>query len=130
VKTTLECNYYGTLGATRTFLPLIRDGGRLVNVSSTSGLLNKYSPDIEKRFRAAKTVAEISKLMEDFKAAVAAGSEKEQGWPSAAYAVSKAGLTGMTKVIAEEQRAQGCTVLINSCCPGYVKVSCNLAPFR
>lgn len=58
--------------------------------------------------------------MESFKAAVSTGNEKEQGWPSAAYAVSKAGVTGMTKVVAEEAKERGDKVLINSCCPGYV----------
>lgn len=58
--------------------------------------------------------------MEDFKAAVNAGNEKEQGWPSAAYAVSKAGVTAMTKVVAEEVKERGGKVLVNSCCPGYV----------
>ena len=121
VKQTLECNYYGTLEATQDFLPLIRDGGRLVNVSSMSGKLNKYSDSIRNKFLGAKTVGEITSLMEDFKSAVNRGNEKEQGWPSAAYAVSKAGCTGMTKAIAREAKEKGSKTLINACCPGYVK---------
>ncbi|MCJ1397431.1 hypothetical protein MMC11_000624 [Xylographa trunciseda] len=121
VKETLQCNYYGTLEATQDFLPLLRPGGRLVNVSSMAGHLTKYAPALRARFLAAATVGEITALMEGFKAAVAAGTEKEQGWPSAAYAVSKAGVTGMTGVVAREERARGRGVLVNSCCPGYVK---------
>ncbi|KAJ9660961.1 hypothetical protein H2201_006689 [Coniosporium apollinis] len=121
VKKTLQVNYYGTLEATQDFLPLIRDGGRLVNVASMSGHLSKYSPAIRERFLSAKSVPEITKLMEDFKAAVAAGNEKQQGWPSAAYAVSKAGIIGMTRAVAEEEKGRGRGVLVNSCCPGYVK---------
>jgi len=121
VKTTLECNYYGTLEATQDFLSIIRDGGRLVNVSSTAGSLSKYSPAIQEQFRSAKTVGDVTKLMEDFKAAVAVGKEKEEGWISAAYATSKAGVTGMTRVIAEDQKAKGSKTLVNSCCPGWVK---------
>jgi len=120
VKTTLECNYYGTLEANQDLLPLIQDGGRLVNVSSTAGNLSKYSPELQQRFRSAKSVTEVTKLMEDFKAAVAAGNEKEQGWISAAYATSKAGVTTMTRVIAEEIKATGSKTLVNSCCPGWV----------
>jgi len=91
-----------------------------VNVSSMSGHLNIYSASIRSKFLSAKTVPEITALMESFKAAVSTGNEKEQGWPSAAYAVSKAGVTGMTKVVAEEAKERGDKVLINSCCPGYV----------
>ena len=96
VKQTLHTNYYGTLEATRQFLPVIRDGGRLVNVSSMAGLLNKYSNNLRKSFLDAKTVPEITALMENFKEAVNNGNEKQQGWPSAAYAVSKAGTLMIT----------------------------------
>ena len=34
VEGTLKSNYYGTLEASQALLPLIKDGGRLVNVSS------------------------------------------------------------------------------------------------
>ncbi|MCJ1287722.1 hypothetical protein MMC26_007074 [Xylographa opegraphella] len=121
VKETLQCNYYGTLEATQTLLPLLHPSGRLVNVSSMAGHLNKYSPALQARFRAARTVDDVTALMEAFKAAVAAGTEAEQGWPSAAYAVSKAGVTAMTGVVAREERERGRGVLVNSCCPGYVK---------
>jgi carbonyl reductase 1 len=123
VKKTLETNYYGTLEATQDFLPLIRDGGRLVNVSSMSGKLNKYSDDIRNAFlQAAKTdVPAVTVLMERFKSAVAEGKEKQAGFPSAAYAVSKAGETAFTKVVAMEEEKRGRGVLVNACCPGYVK---------
>ena len=58
--------------------------------------------------------------MEEFKSAVKAGNEKEQGWPSTAYSVSKAGMTGITKAIAREEQKRGGKKLINACCPGYV----------
>lgn len=92
VKETLHSNYYGTLEATERFLPLIRNGGRLVNVSSMSGHLNKYSDNLRRSFLNAKTVPEVTALMEQFQKAVQSGDEKQQGWPSAAYAVSKAGM--------------------------------------
>jgi len=37
VKETLQCNYYGTMEATQDFLPLMKDGGRIVNVASMVG---------------------------------------------------------------------------------------------
>ena len=59
--------------------------------------------------------------MDEFTSAVERGREQKEGWPSAAYAVSKAGVTGMTRVVALEERKSGKCRLINSCCPGYVE---------
>ncbi|KAK4542566.1 hypothetical protein LTR36_006614 [Oleoguttula mirabilis] len=123
VRETIQTNYYGTLEATQDLLPLIRDGGRLVNVSSMAGKLNKYSDEIRNAFlHAAKTDVNASTiLMEKFKQAVADGKEKAAGFPSAAYAVSKAGETAFTKAIAMEEEKRNRGVLVNACCPGYVK---------
>ena len=120
VKTTLQCNYYGTLEACQNLLPLIKPTGRLVNVSSIVGKLNKYSDSVRNAFLSATKIGQVTTLMENFKTAVDAGNEKEQGYPSAAYAVSKAGVTGMTMLLAREERESGGTRLINACCPGYV----------
>jgi carbonyl reductase 1 len=120
VKTTLGCNYYSTLEACHAFRPLIKDDGRLVNLASTAGALSKYSSEIRNRFLASKTEADVTQLMKDFETAVEAGKEKELGWPSAAYAVSKAGLIGATRALAAAEKEKGGNVLINSCCPGFV----------
>ncbi|CAO2651014.1 Nn.00g093110.m01.CDS01 [Neocucurbitaria sp. VM-36] len=120
VKTTLGCNYYSTLEACHAFLSLLKPGGRIVNVASMSGKLNKYSDEIRNRFLASKTEEDITSIMEDFASAVEAGKEKEAGFPSAAYAVSKAGLVGGTRALARKEKEKGSRVLINSCCPGYV----------
>lgn len=120
VKETLAINYYGTVYATNQFLTIIRSGGRLVNVASMVGTLDKYSSTIRNRFLSAKSEDDIIQLMRDFEASVAAGKEKQDGWPSAAYAVSKAGLIGATKAIAERQKSKDKSVLINACCPGFV----------
>ena len=120
MRTTLQCNYYGTLEATRLLLPLIKDGGRLVNVSSGLGTLTKYPTAIRNSFLSAKTPGRITGLMESFEKAVQQGKHNEEGWPSEAYAVSKAGVTGMTIAIADEEKRKGSKTLINACCPGYV----------
>ncbi|KAK1828001.1 carbonyl reductase [NADPH] 1 [Podospora conica] len=122
VRTTLACNYHGTLAATRAFLPLLRSsGGRIVNVASTLGCLDKYSPAITARFLSATSVDDVTGLMDEFAAAVERGREKDEGWPSAAYATSKAGVIGMTIRIAAEVEAEGREgVLVNACCPGWV----------
>jgi carbonyl reductase 1 len=123
VEKTLQCNYYGTLRMTQSILPLLKPAStsRIVNISSMVGKLNKYSPTLTSAFRNASSVSQITNLMQSFQDAVEAGTHTADGWPSSAYAVSKAGVTGMTKVIAAEQKRKESKVLVNSCCPGYVK---------
>lgn len=122
VRQTFATNYYGTLDATQTLLPLVKNGGRVVNVSSTAGEINGYSSEIRDAFKkAAKTdIPSVTTLMEKFVKAVEEGKEKEAGYPSSAYRVSKAGETAFTKVIAMEEAKRGRGVLVNACCPGYV----------
>jgi carbonyl reductase 1 len=117
VRTTLNCNYYKTLEACHAFLPLLKPTGKIVNVASTSGSLKKYAPSIRSSFLEAKSESDIDSIMAAFQSAVESdpGAEKDAGFPSAAYAVSKAGLIGGTRALA---RSSGKTVV--SCCPGYV----------
>ena len=120
VKETLKTNYYGALETTEQLLPLIRKVGRFVNVTSMSGKLNKYSDEVTQAFlQGAKTdVSAITKIMERFQSAVNECKEKEAGFPTVAYAVSKAGETGFTKAIAVREQQKGSSILINACCPG------------
>ena len=85
-----------------------------------SGKLNKYSDEVTQAFlQGAKTgVSAITKIMERFQSAVNEGKEKEAGFPTVAYAVSKAGETGFTKAIAVREQRKGSSILINACCPG------------
>ncbi|CBX93171.1 similar to carbonyl reductase [Plenodomus lingam JN3] len=106
--------------ACHTFLPLLKPTGRIINVASAVGKLDKYSEQVRNRFQAARTEEDITSIMKDFHAAVQAGKEKDAGFPSAAYAVSKAGLIGATRALARAEKQKGSSVLINSCCPGYV----------
>ncbi|KAG7136297.1 hypothetical protein HYQ45_006122 [Verticillium longisporum] len=120
VKKTIACNYYSTLEATRAWIPTLKADGRIVNVASISGALNKYSRSIRDRFINAKAVDDVTDLMEEFTAAVAKGTHEADGWPSAAYAVSKAGEIAQTRAIAKELKDDGSKILINSCHPGWV----------
>jgi carbonyl reductase 1 len=85
-----------------------------------AGHLTKYSDDVRSRFLSSKTEADVTNLMKEFASAVEADKEKEAGFPSAAYAVSKAGLIGGTRALARAEKEKGSEVLINCCCPGYV----------
>lgn len=120
VKETLHTNYYNTMLASRTFLPVLKPTGRIVNVASSAGALSKYSDTVRERFLSAKTEDDITAIMRDFATAVEQGKEKDAGFPSAAYATSKAGCIGGTKALARAEKEKGGSKLINACCPGYV----------
>jgi carbonyl reductase 1 len=124
VKTILKTNYYSTLAMTTEFLPLIRPGGRLVNVASSDGQLISYSESLKQAFiDASKTSIEACiALMEKFAADVLTERESPEGWPSAAhaYAVSKVGEIASTTVIAMETEKNEGKVLISACFPGFV----------
>lgn len=105
----------------------MRPGGRIVNMASMLGKLNdKYSPAISDAFRAAATshsVAQVTELMEAFRSSVETGTHGSDGWPSSSYAVSKTGVIAASMCLGRLQlrKAVGERVLINCCCPGYVK---------
>lgn len=122
VKKTFETNYYATLSATSAFLALLTSSGRLVNLASSAGTLGRYSPAVRKRFLDAASqgrIEDVDGIMKDFAAAVENGKEKDEGFPSAAYAVSKAGLIAGGKVLGREQAGKGGKELY-SVDPGYV----------
>lgn len=123
VKDTLQINYYGTLQATEAFLPLLKPTGRLVNVASMAGHLSKYSPALKRRFLNVQSVEDATQLMQEFASAVSRNHEKQEGWPSAAYAVSKAGVIAFTRAIAAREKKAGSEKLVNACCPGWVVTS-------
>ena len=121
VRTTFQSNYHGTILATQILIPLIRQGGRVVNVASMAGnLTSKYSSSVREAFLATKNVADVTKLMDTYLRAVENGTHEKEGWPSAAYSVSKSGVIGATRAIAAEEKKKGSGILVNSCCPGYV----------
>lgn len=120
MEQTLDCNYYKTLEVCHAFLPLLKPTGRIVNVASVVGKLDKYSDEVRDRFVNSRSEEDVTRIMHDFYVQVEAGKEKEAGFPSAAYAVSKAGLIGGTRALARVEKEKGSAVLINSCCPGYV----------
>lgn len=133
---TLRTNYWGAVRAMLAVLPLVRAArtGRVVNVASAAGALGKYSDGLRERFRDAaeaaagtgeEVVAPTDAIMREFEEGVEAGDHEKKGFPSAAYAVSKAGLIGATRAVGlwekSEAEKEGRPVrAVNSCCPGWV----------
>jgi len=108
----------------------------------------KYCPKINAAFRDAlnvagspprklsngtynwKVVEPITRLMHQYLDSVEKGTWKEDGWPASPYAVSKTGLIGLSLILGRQLGLDGSKdtevheqgrVLINACCPGYVR---------
>ncbi|XP_077585608.1 carbonyl reductase [NADPH] 1 [Stigmatopora nigra] len=125
-EVTLRTNYFATRDMLTHFLPLIKAGGRVVNVSSFVSVrsLNACSPRLQERFRSPDiTEEELTGLMEDFVALAKEGQHKVQGWPDTAYGVSKIGVTTLSLIHARRlsKERPNDKILVNACCPGWVR---------
>ncbi|XP_070696726.1 carbonyl reductase [NADPH] 1 [Pempheris klunzingeri] len=125
-EVTLKTNFFATRDMLTHFLPLIKAGGRVVNVSSFVGVrtLNLCSPALQQRFRSEDiTEEELVGLMERFVEEAKRGEHKQGGWPDTAYGMSKTGLTTLSMIqarrLSKERPNDG--ILLNACCPGWVR---------
>ncbi|KAF8064523.1 Cbr1 [Scenedesmus sp. PABB004] len=116
---TIATNFGGTRAACEALAPLLAPGGRIVNVSSSSGLLRGIpSEQLRARFDAPSGgVDELVQLGNAFVADVQAGRHAEAGWPNSMYGVSKALESSYTRLLAKELAPRG--IMVNACCPGY-----------
>ena len=124
-EVTLKINFFATLNACKILLPIVRSGGRVVNVSSmASGMsLKKCSPDLQTVFRSPViTEEQLVSRMQEFVEYAKQGVHEEKGYPSWAYGVSKIGVTVMSRIQARVMREDGKNdILLNACCPGWVR---------
>lgn len=70
-RDTLDTNYKGTLNLCQAFIPIMRPGGRIVNLSSQSGQMRYFSPELRQRFLEPDlTLAHLSDLVAEYKVSV------------------------------------------------------------
>uniref|UniRef100_A0A669EZJ9 carbonyl reductase (NADPH) n=1 Tax=Oreochromis niloticus TaxID=8128 RepID=A0A669EZJ9_ORENI len=122
----LTTNFFGTRDMSTHFLPMIRAGGRVVNISSMLSVtgLKQCSPELQQRFRSEDiTEDELVGLMRRFLDDAKKGEHKQHGWPDMAYSVSKIGVTVLSMIharrLSKERPNDG--ILVNACCPGWVR---------
>jgi len=124
-EVTIGTNYFSTLNASNILVPIVKPGGRVVNVSSmvSAWSIKKCSSQIQELFRSDTiTEEQLSKKMNDFIEHAKGGTHEEAGFPSTAYGVSKIGVTVMTRIFARRLREENKNdILLNCCCPGWVR---------
>lgn len=119
----VQTNYYGTKNVTQALLPLLQSSsaGRIVNVSSDSGLLRLISNQevrMELDDMGNLTEERLDELLGKFLKDFEAGALEAHGWPtgSAAYKVSKAAMNAYSRILARTHPA----LRVNCASPGYV----------
>jgi carbonyl reductase 1 len=119
-RRTLAVNFFGAVEVTDGLLPIVRDGGNVVMVSSGMGELSSVSPALRERLsEPGLTRDELFALMRAFPDEVVAGRHRRVGWPSSAYSVSKVGLNTFVRILAPALAAR--RIRVNAVCPGWVR---------
>ena len=129
---TIGINYYGTKKVSTQLVPLVKKGGRVVNVCSQAGVMidmskNKDMASIQimkdiydnkhiQKIKNASSEKDIDEFVEEYKKAAKEDTRKEHGFPCSAYRVSKAAEIAYTLLLQRQHK----DLKINACCPGYV----------
>lgn len=96
---TLFVNYFSLVSTCEILFPILRNGGRVVNISSSAGhLSNIPSEKLVERFQDPNlTIPELSELMNKYIEASKQGTQAVE-WGNSSYVVSKVGVTALTKI--------------------------------
>jgi carbonyl reductase 1 len=121
-RQTVDVNFYGAMRLADALLPMMRPGGRIVNVSSGMGQIGGVSRELGARFMKPDLGREeLEALVEKFVADVAQGRHSAEGWPTSAYRVSKIAMNALTRIQARELAADPRGILVNVIDPGWVR---------
>jgi len=123
-RVTCATNFFGTLRVCDALIPLLRDGGRVVHVSSQVGHMNfaRLSPDLRQRFNSPDlTKDDLVSMITSFVNAAQTNSHEAQGWSNSAYGISKIGVTALCRIQQRDYDAAhpGNDVIFGACCPGF-----------
>lgn len=118
----IETNNLGAHRMIEAFVPLLRDGARLVLVASGFGTLASLPEVLHARFLdPALNAAGVDRIMTDYVAAAEAGTDAAEGWPAWVNAPSKVGQVALMRAVAAGLRAEAekRDILVNAACPGW-----------
>lgn len=116
---TVAVNYFSVLNTCDLLFPIVKNGGRVVNISSSMGHLTYIpSPTLRSRLSDPKlTVPELSELMKQYVEAVKQGTNAAE-WGNSTYIVSKVGVNALTMI--QQRILEDRDIKVNAVHPGYV----------
>jgi carbonyl reductase 1 len=117
-----ETNNLGTIRMLRSFLPILRPGGRFLVVASSFGTLGRLDPRVRPQFDQARSLADVEEAVAGWRAAVHDGSAEAQGWPAWLNIPSKVAQVAAVRVVAAERRERDLAdgTLVAAVCPGLI----------
>ena len=129
-RETLAVNLFATMNVCDVMFPILRPGARVVNISSSAGMLRRISSsDLRQRISSPSlTVKDIKDLAEEYIIDVENGVAVSKGWTAGippyyypSYIVSKVLLSALTwaqhRQLLQDDRKD---IVINAVHPGYV----------
>lgn len=123
-RRTIDVNFVGTMRLTDRLLPLLREGARIVMVSSGMGELSSLGDALRREVADPKLDRErLVAFVDRFVDEVAAGTHTKSGWPSNAYRVSKVAMNAYVRILARELADDPRKILVNAACPGWVRTA-------
>ncbi|XP_063835101.1 carbonyl reductase [NADPH] 3-like [Ostrinia nubilalis] len=117
---TVSVNFFALANFTEAMLPLIKNGGKILNISSSSGHLSRIPSEVlrQKFISEELSLPQLKELMNGYVESVKEGREIEDGWGDSPYVISKIGVNAYTFMLSRQLADKGITV--NCMHPGYV----------
>lgn len=107
---TMFVNFFSLINFTEKMLPIVKNGGKIINVSSSSGHLSRIPSS---KLRAImldsidKDVDNLLELMSKYTEAVKGLRETEDGWGESPYVISKVGVNAYTQILHRKLKDRG-----------------------
>jgi carbonyl reductase 1 len=122
VDAVAETSNRGTLRMLRSFLPILRPGGRFLVVASSFGRLGHLDPRVRPLFDEARSLEDLDGVIEGWRRAVHDGSAPARGWPDWLNIPSKVAQVAAVRVVADRRRQQDLSegTFIAAVCPGLI----------
>jgi len=122
--TTFSTNFYGTVNITEKFIEnnLIKENGKIIFIGSMTGNLKKLGDGLLNEFQNKEMDNEkLFDLAKRFRNSIEKGTNKEDGWGSNIYAVSKMFINKYASLVGFRNAVYDRNIQVYSCCPGWVR---------
>ena len=133
VRAFINTNNHGTYRMIKHFRPLLADGARFLVIASGFGTLKSLPTAVRHKFPVDRmTLEDVEAVMDEYVAAVEAGTAEQAGWADWINVPSKVGQVASVKVLSREMRAEAGQrdILINAVCPGMMDTEASRPWFK
>ncbi|KAI1304959.1 Carbonyl reductase [NADPH] 3 [Halotydeus destructor] len=125
---TMATNYYATQNVCDILFPILKPHARVVNVSSSVGMLSQILDKETREALGSPTLTKVglSRIVERYMEDARSGRHLENGWRTNPYFESKVFLTALTRLQQKEfDEDPRDDLVVNACHPGYVATDLN-----